>query len=142
MCLPVFVTSTYALYDLDANVTYGSNSYIVNNKPDNFVNSIFPLKTSLWFRRQTLTWIIINSILSVIVSGLIIYNNHLQKNTHKMLDEAQEMIRKYLNEIEESFEKQERINNAQSNFNESVTTNFIRHEDALKIIVNYIRDAK
>lgn len=67
---------------------------------------------------QTLTWIIINSILSVIVSGLIIYNNHLQKNTHKMLDEAQEMIRKYLNEIEESFEKQERINNAQSNFNE------------------------
>ncbi|MDD7005605.1 MULTISPECIES: hypothetical protein [Lactobacillus] len=52
------------------------------------------------------------------------------------------MIRKYLNEIEESFEKQERINNAQSNFNESVTTNFIRHEDALKIIVNYIRDAK
>ncbi len=28
------------------------------------------------------------------------------------------MIRKYLNEIEESFEKQERINNAQSNFNE------------------------
>ena len=66
---------------------------------------------------QTLTWIIINSILSVIVSGLIIYNNHLQKNTHKMLDEAQEMIRKYLNEIEESFEKQERINNAQSNFN-------------------------
>ncbi|CCI82307.1 hypothetical protein CBF58_08745 [Lactobacillus taiwanensis] len=89
-----------------------------------------------------MTWIIINSILSVIVSGLIIYNNHLQKNTHKMLDEAQEMIRKYLNEIEESFEKQERINNAQSNFNESVTTNFIRHEDALKIIVNYIRDAK
>lgn len=89
-----------------------------------------------------MTWIIINSILSVILSGLIIYNNHLQKNTHKMLDEAQEMIRKYLNEIEESFEKQERINNAQSNFNESVTTNFIRHEDALKIIVNYIRDAK
>lgn len=89
-----------------------------------------------------MTWIIINSILSVILSGLIIYNNHLQKNTHKMLDEAQEMIRKYLNQIEESFEKQERINNAQSNFNESVTTNFIRHEDALKIIVNYIRDAK
>lgn len=89
-----------------------------------------------------MTLIIINAILSVIVSGLIIYNNHLQKNTHKMLDEAQEMIRKYLNEIEESFEKQERINNAQSNFNESVTTNFIRHEDALKIIVNYIRDAK
>lgn len=82
-----------------------------------------------------MTWIIINSILLVIVSGLIIYNNHLQKSTQKM-------IRKYLNEIEESFEKQERINNAQSNFNESVTTNFIRHEDALKIIVNYIRDAK
>ena len=59
-----------------------------------------------------------------------------------MLDDVQEMIRKYLNEIEESFEKQERINNAQSNFNESVTTNFIRHEDTLKIIVNYIRDAK
>lgn len=52
------------------------------------------------------------------------------------------MIRKYLNETEKSFERQERINNAQSNFDESVTTNFIRHEDALKIIVNYIRDAK
>lgn len=89
-----------------------------------------------------MTWIIINSVLSVILSALIIYNNHLQKNTHKMLDDVQVMIRKYLNEIEESFEKQERINNAQSNFNESVTTNFIRHEDALKIIVNYIRDAK
>lgn len=89
-----------------------------------------------------MTWTIINSVLSVILSALIIYNNHLQKNTHKMLDDVQEMIRKYLNEIEESFEKQERINNAQSNFNESVTTNFIRHEDALKIIVNYIRDAK
>lgn len=59
-----------------------------------------------------------------------------------MLDEAQEMIRKYLNEIEESFEKQERINDVQSKFNGSVTTNFVRHEDALKIIVNYIRDAK
>ncbi|MTE02744.1 hypothetical protein [Lactobacillus johnsonii] len=52
------------------------------------------------------------------------------------------MIRKYLNEIEESFEKQERINDVQSKFNGSVTTNFVRHEDALKIIVNYIRDAK
>lgn len=28
------------------------------------------------------------------------------------------------------------------NPNGSVTTNFVRHEDALKIIVNYIRDAK
>lgn len=89
-----------------------------------------------------MTWIIINSILSVILSALIIYNNHLQKHTNKMLDEVQEMIRKYLNETEKSFERQERINNAQSNFDESVTTNFIRHEDALKIIVNYIRDAK
>lgn len=89
-----------------------------------------------------MTWIIINSILSVILSALIIYNNHLQKHTNKMLDEVQEMIRKYINETEKSFERQERINNAQSNFDESVTTNFIRHEDALKIIVNYIRDAK
>lgn len=89
-----------------------------------------------------MTWIIINSILSVILSALIIYNNHLQKHTNKMLDEVQEMIRKYINETEKSFERQERINNAQSNFDESVTTNFVRHEDALKIIVNYIRDAK
>ena len=89
-----------------------------------------------------MTLIIINAILSVIVSGLIIYNNHLQKNTHKMLDEVQEMIRKYLNETEKSFERQEKINDVQSQFNGSVTTNFVRHEDALKIIVNYIRDAK
>lgn len=89
-----------------------------------------------------MTWTIINSILSVVLSALIIYNNHLQKNTHKMLDEVQEMIRKYLNETEKSFERQERINDIQSQFNGSVTTNFVRHEDALKIIVNYIRDAK
>ena len=44
LCLPVFVTSTYALYDLDANVTYGSNSYIVNNKPDNFCKFYIPIK--------------------------------------------------------------------------------------------------
>lgn len=44
VCLPVFVTSTYALYDLDANVTYGSNSYIVNNKPDNFCKFYIPIK--------------------------------------------------------------------------------------------------
>ena len=60
-----------------------------------------------------MTWLIINSILSVILSALIIYNNHLQKDTNKMLDEVQEMIRKYLNETEKSFERQERINNAQ-----------------------------
>lgn len=42
--LPVFVTSAYALYDLDANVTYGSNSYIVNNKPDNFCKFYIPIK--------------------------------------------------------------------------------------------------
>lgn len=44
VCLPVFVTSTYALYDLDANITYGSNSYIVNNKPDNFCKFYIPIK--------------------------------------------------------------------------------------------------
>lgn len=38
------MTSTYALYDLDANVTYGSNSYIVNNKPDNFCKFYIPIK--------------------------------------------------------------------------------------------------
>lgn len=42
--LPVFVTSAYALYDLDANVTYGSNSYIVNNKPANFCKFYIPIK--------------------------------------------------------------------------------------------------
>lgn len=42
--LPVFVTSTYALYDLDSNVTYGSNSYIVNNKPANFCKLYIPIK--------------------------------------------------------------------------------------------------
>lgn len=59
-----------------------------------------------------------------------------------MLDDVQVMLKKYLNETEKSFEKQERINDGQSKFNGSVTTNFIRHEDALKIIVNYIRDVK
>lgn len=42
--LPAFVTSTYALYDLDDNVTYGSNSYIVNNKPFTFCKFYIPIK--------------------------------------------------------------------------------------------------
>lgn len=44
VCLPVFVTSTYALYDLDANVAYGSNTYIVNNKPFTFCKFYIPIK--------------------------------------------------------------------------------------------------
>lgn len=44
VCLPVYVTSAYVLYDLDSNITYGSNSYIVNTKPFGFSKFYIPVK--------------------------------------------------------------------------------------------------
>lgn len=44
VCFPVFVTSAYVLYDLDSNITYGSNSYIVNTKPAGFSKFYIPVK--------------------------------------------------------------------------------------------------
>lgn len=51
-------------------------------------------------------------------------------------------VKKYLTEVEKSFEKQDKINDEQAKFNDAATTNFIRHEDALRIIVNHIKNAE
>ena len=59
-----------------------------------------------------------------------------------MLENAKLELKSYLTEVEKSFEKQDKINDEQVKFNEAATTNFIRHEDALRVIVNHIKNAE
>ncbi|MCZ3537193.1 hypothetical protein L2827_01270 [Lactobacillus gasseri] len=89
-----------------------------------------------------MTWTIINSIMSAILIPTVIYNSYVHKKTQRMLNDAELEVKKYLTEVEKSFEKQDKINDEQAKFNEAATTNFMRHEDALRIIVNHIKNAE
>ncbi len=80
--------------------------------------------------------------MSAILIPVIIYDSYVERKTQKMLNDAELELKKYLTEIEKSFEKQDKINDEQATFNGSATTNFIRHEDALKIIVNHIKNSE
>lgn len=73
--------------------------------------------------------------MSAILIPVIIYDSYIERKTQKMLNDAELEVKKYLTEVEKSFEKQDKINDA-------ATTNFIRHEDALRIIVNHIKNAE
>lgn len=42
-----------------------------------------------------------------------------------MLNDAELEVKKYLTEVEKSFEKQDKINDEQAKFNDAATTNFI-----------------
>lgn len=66
-------------------------------------------------------WTIINTIGPLTVIVLCLYNNYLQKKSQRLSKQA-------LHEID-----------AQTNFNNSVVDNFERHEEAMRIIVNYIK---
>lgn len=88
-----------------------------------------------------MTWTIINSIMSAILIPVIIYDSYVERKTQKMLNDAELEVKKYLTEVEKSFEKQDKINDEQAKFNDA-TTNFIRHEDALRVIVNHIKNAE
>lgn len=77
-------------------------------------------------------WTSINTIGSLTVIVLCLYNNYLQKKSQRLSKQA-------LREIDEYYKAMSKAFDAQTRFNDSVTNNIERHEDALRIIVNYIK---
>ncbi|QRD99528.1 hypothetical protein [Lactobacillus phage vB_Lga_AB1] len=77
-------------------------------------------------------WTIINTIGPLTVIVLCLYNNHLQKK-------SQSISRQTLKEIDEYYKTISKAFNAQTKFNNSTVDNIERHEEALRIIVNYIK---
>lgn len=77
-------------------------------------------------------WTIINTIGSLTVIVLCLYNNYLQKQTRQLSKQALREINEYYKTISKAFD-------AQTKFNDSIVDNIERHEEALKIIVNYIK---
>lgn len=80
-------------------------------------------------------WTIINTIGSLTVIVLCLYNNYLQKQT-------QQFSKKALHEIDEYYKAMSKAFDAQTKFNDSATNNIERHKEALRIIVNYIKDGE
>lgn len=62
----------------------------------------------------------------------IIYNSYLQKQVNSLSKQA-------LHEIDEYYKTITKTVAAQTRFNYSVTNNIERHEEALRIIANYIK---
>lgn len=79
-----------------------------------------------------MTWTIINTIGSLTVIVLCLYNNYLQK-------QARQFSKQALREIDEYYKAMSKAFDAQTKFNDSVTNNIERHEEAMRIIVNYIK---
>lgn len=77
-------------------------------------------------------WTIINTIGPLMVIVLCLYNNYLQKQTRQLSKQA-------LKEINEYYKTMSKASDAQTKFNDSIVDNIERHEDALRIIVNYIK---
>lgn len=66
------------------------------------------------------------------IVGLIAYNNHLKNKDYRLYKQA-------VDEIYKCFKKYDRVIEAQVEFNDSAVDSIDRHEEALKIIVNYIK---
>lgn len=77
-------------------------------------------------------WTIVNTIGPLIVIVLCIYNNHLQKESQRLSKQALKEIDEYYKTISKAFD-------AQTKFNDSTVDNIERHEEAMRIIVNYIK---
>lgn len=77
-------------------------------------------------------WTIINTIGPLMVIVLCLYNNYLQKQTRQLSKQALKEINEYYKTMSKAFD-------AQTKFNDSIVDNIERHEDALRIIVNYIK---
>ena len=77
-------------------------------------------------------WTIINTIGPLTVIVLCLYNNYLQKQTRQLSKKALKEINEYYKTMSKAFD-------AQTKFNDSIVDNIERHEDALRIIVNYIK---
>ena len=77
-------------------------------------------------------WTIINTSGPLTVIVLCLYNNYLQKQTRQLSKQALKEINEYYKTMSKAFD-------AQTKFNDSIVDNIERHEEALKIIVNYIK---
>ena len=77
-------------------------------------------------------WTIINTIGPLTVIVLCLYNNYLQK-------QARQLSKQALREIDEHYKAMSKAFDAQTKFNDSTVDNIERHEEALRIIVNYIK---
>lgn len=79
-----------------------------------------------------MVWTIINTIGPLTVIVLCFYNNYLQKKSQRLSKQA-------LKELDEYYKTMSKAFDAQTKFNDSTVDNIERHEEALKIIVNYIK---
>lgn len=80
-----------------------------------------------------MNWIdIVGLIISSIYIAILCYNNHLQHQTQHLVDAC-------LKELDAYEKALKSITDIQTKFNGSVTDNFERHEEAMRIIVNYIK---
>lgn len=77
-------------------------------------------------------WTIINTIGSLTVIVLCLHDNYLQKQTRQLSKQALKEINEYYKTMSKAF-------NEQTKFNDSTVDNIERHEEALRIIVNYIK---
>ena len=77
-------------------------------------------------------WTIVNTIGPLMVIVLCIYKNHLQKESQRLSKQALKEIDEYYKTISKAFD-------AQTKFNDSTVDNIERHEEAMRIIVNYIK---
>ena len=77
-------------------------------------------------------WTIINTIGPLTVIALCLYNNYLQKQTRQLSKQALKEINEYYKTMSKAFD-------AQTKLNDSIVDNIERHEEALRIIVNYIK---
>ena len=77
-------------------------------------------------------WTIINTVGPLTVIVLCFYNNYLQKKSQLLSKQTLREIDEYYKTISKAFD-------AQARFNDSVTNNIERHEEAMRIIVNYIK---
>ena len=79
-----------------------------------------------------LIWTIINTVGSLTVIVLCLYNKKLQKKSQLLSKQALREIDEYYKTISKAFD-------AQTKFNDSTVDNIERHEEALRIIVNRIK---
>lgn len=73
--------------------------------------------------------------MSIFLIYALNYNSRMQKQTRQFSKQA-------LHEIDEYYKAMSKAFDAQTRFNDSATNNIERHEEALRIIVNYIKDGE
>lgn len=77
-------------------------------------------------------WTSINIVISIFLICALTYNSRMQKQASRLSKQA-------LREIDEYYKAMSKAFDAQTKFNNSIVDNIERHEEALRIIVNYIK---